>query len=57
MNGDFGESLANTLIGQWTSDGQLFETKAIGGKWPIIDIYAEISSPAVSFPLFWAIQN
>jgi len=44
MNGDFGESLANILIGQWTPNGQLFETVGIGGKWPTIDIYAEILS-------------
>lgn len=45
MRGDFAESFANTLIGQWTINGQIFETVAIGGKWPTIDIYAEISSP------------
>jgi hypothetical protein len=44
MKGDFGESVANTLIGMWTQNGQLFETKAIGGKWPVIDIYAEAIS-------------
>jgi len=44
MNGAFGESLANTLIGQWTQNGQLFETVAIGGTWPTIDIYAEMLS-------------
>ena len=44
MTGDYGESFANTLIGQWTTSGQLFETVCIGGKWPTIDIYAEIQS-------------
>jgi len=44
MKGDFGESLANILLGQNTPQGQLFETIAIGGKWPTIDIYAETTS-------------
>lgn len=44
MNGDFGECLANIFLGQWTPNGQLFETVSIGGKWPTIDIYAEILS-------------
>ena len=44
MKGDFGESLANILLGQYTPQGQLFETIAIGGKWPTIDIYAEATS-------------
>lgn len=44
MKGDFGESLANILLGQHTAQGQLFETVAIGGKWPTIDIYAETST-------------
>jgi hypothetical protein len=44
MKGDFGESLANVLLGQSTAAGQLFETVSIGGKWPTIDIYAEITS-------------
>jgi hypothetical protein len=39
--GSFGESFANTLIGMWTRDGELFETVAVGEKWPVIDIYAE----------------
>lgn len=44
MNGNFGESLANILLGQQTANGQLFETVLIGGNWPTIDIYAEITS-------------
>lgn len=44
MKGDFGESLANILLGQYTPQGQIFETIAIGGKWPTIDIYAETTS-------------
>lgn len=44
MIGDFGESFANVLLGSQTEQGQLFETVQIGGKWPTIDIYAEISS-------------
>lgn len=45
MIGDFGESLANVLLGQNTTQGQLFETVMIGGKWPTIDIYAETAGP------------
>lgn len=44
MKGDFGESLANILLGQLTEEGQLFETISIGGKWPTIDIYAETTA-------------
>lgn len=44
MKGDFGESLANILLGQFTPQGQLFDTVVIGGKWPTIDIYAETTA-------------
>jgi len=42
--GDFGEHLAAMLLSQWTVQGQLFDIVMIGGKWPTIDVYAEISS-------------
>lgn len=44
MTGDLGESLANVFLSRKTAEGNLFRTTMIGGKWPTIDIYAEIIS-------------
>lgn len=46
MTGDLGESLANVFLSRRTPEGHLFRTKMVGGKWPSIDIYAEILSSA-----------
>lgn len=57
MNGDFGESFANVLLGQNTAQGQLFETVMIGGKWPTIDIYAEIAAPQGAVFCFFQVKS
>lgn len=44
MTGEIGESLANVFLSRRTSQGHLFRTAMIGGKWPTIDIYAEVIS-------------
>jgi hypothetical protein len=44
MIGDLGESLANVFLSKRTEEGHLFRTTMIGGKWPAIDLYAEIIS-------------
>jgi hypothetical protein len=44
MTGELGESLANVFLSRRTTQGHLFRTAMIGGKWPTIDIYAEIIS-------------
>lgn len=44
MTGDLGESIANVFLSRRTEQGHLFRTAMIGGKWPTIDIYAEIIS-------------
>lgn len=48
MTGDLGESLASVFLSRKTSQGNLFRTTMIGGKWPTIDIYAEIISNTAS---------
>ncbi|AOM77391.1 hypothetical protein [Pedobacter steynii] len=57
MKGDFGESLANVLLGQNTAQGQLFETVMIGGKWPTIDIYAETEGTHGSVFCFFQVKS
>lgn len=42
MIGELGESLANIFLSRLTPQGYLFRTALIGGKWPTIDIYAEL---------------
>ena len=49
MTGDLGESIANVFLSRKTTQGNLFRTKMIGGKWPTIDIYAEIISANSNF--------
>lgn len=44
MIGELGESLANVFLSRRTPEGHLFRTAMIGGKWPTVDIYAEIIS-------------
>lgn len=44
MTEDLGESLANVFLSRKTSEGHLFRTTMIGGKWPTVDIYAEVIS-------------
>ena len=48
MTGELGESLASVFLSGKTSQGNLFRTTMIGGKWPTIDIYAEIISSSAS---------
>lgn len=36
--------MANVFLSRKTSQGYLFRTTVIGGKWPTVDIYAEVIS-------------
>ena len=40
--GELGELLAAVFLSRKTSRGFLFRTLVIGGKWPTIDLYAEL---------------
>lgn len=40
--------MASVFLSRKTSQGNLFRTAMIGGKWPTIDIYAEIISSSTS---------
>lgn len=42
MIGDLGETVAKFFLSKKTSQGVLFKTIILDGKWPTIDIYAEI---------------
>ena len=42
MIGDLGENLASVFLSRKTTEGHLFRTAVIGGKWPTIDMYAEV---------------
>jgi hypothetical protein len=44
MIGELGESFANIFLARCTTQGHLFRTAMMGGKWPTIDIYAEVIS-------------
>jgi len=47
--GKNGERLAELLLEEYTSQGQLFDCHLIGGTWPAIDIYVELRTPEKMF--------
>ncbi|MBU6342279.1 MAG: hypothetical protein KGS48_12355 [Bacteroidetes bacterium] len=50
--GDIGELLLSLFLTQKTREGYLFNPLLIGGKWPTMDIYAEISRDPGKFCFF-----
>jgi hypothetical protein len=50
--GDIGELLLSLFLSQKTSEGYLFNPLLIGGKWPTMDIYAEVSQDPGKFCFF-----
>lgn len=44
MIGDLGETAAKFFLSKKTSQGVLFKTIILDGKWPTIDIYAEVTT-------------
>lgn len=50
--GDIGELLLSLFLSQKTRDGYLFNPLLIGGKWPTMDVYAEVTPDPGMFCFF-----
>lgn len=50
--GDIGELLLSLFLSQKTREGYLFNPLLIGGKWPTMDVYAELTSDPGRFCFF-----